>query len=815
MFNPLIRRRIGRSIACVILVAGLPVWALAQSRSSGDGNGDGNGGGAPAAAGAQTFSALEARELTQAGFPVALAQRVPLAPLVDGDVLADAAYADARMATGFVQNRPFQGQPASERTEVRIVYTEDTLYFGIVCYTEDPSTIIVADSRRDSDLTETDSFRIILDTYHDGLNGFVFGTNPAGVEYDGQLTNEGQGSGRFGGGGSGRPSNSRQQRGSGGGLNVNWDGAWQVATNITDIGWTAEIAIPFRTLRYPAADVQTWGMNFQRNIRFNNEQAYWSPLPRQFSLNRLSLAGELQGLRVPAQRNLQLMPYVLGDAAYRTAEARTVGNGDWGADLKYSITPSLTLDATYQTDFAQVEVDDEQINLDRFTLFFPEKRPFFLENAGLFSVGQSGAVDVFFSRRIGLGEQGEQIPIIGGGRLSGQVGNNTNVGFLNMQTAAVGVTGMQTAAADATRMPQQNFTVGRIRQNLANRSNIGVMFVNRQAVGSFVGDNDTNRSYAVDGRWGIGQGGTISGFAANTQTPANALAGLRERWGLADAGDGAHAYGLSAQHQSEAVRLSLGYSEVAPNFNPEVGFLARRSYRRANASVFTTLRPDDFWGVHEFRPHVSHYTIFDFQTGLHETQFTHIDNHIEWRNGYEIHTGVNVHREGVFKPFDIFPGVTVPPGRYDHSEAQIAGNTNLGAPVSGNFNAIVGGLFGGHRVTVTPSIAARMGETFNALFEWSYNDLDLPLGHFTTNLIRLRTSYSFTTRMFFQALVQYNDRANLWSSNLRFGLLSDANTGLFVVYNDIQPLGLERRDFVVASGRSLTIKYSYLFDILR
>ena len=234
-----------------------------------------------------------------------------------------------------------------------------------------------------------------------------------------------------------------------------------------------------------------------------------------------------------------------------------------------------------------------------------------------------------------------------------------------------------------------------------------------------------------------------------------------------------------------------------------------------NTSVFSTLRPDDFWGVHEFRPHISHFTIFDFDNGWQETQFTHIDNHIEWRNGYEIHTGVNVTREGVFEPFEIFPGVIVPPGRYDHSEAQIAGNTNLGAPVSGNFNAIVGGLFGGHRVTITPSIAARAGETFNAMLEWSYNDLDLPLGHFTTNLIRLRTSYSFTTRMFFQALVQYNDRANLWSSNLRFGLLSDANTGLFVVYNDIQPLGLERGDFIIRSGRSLTVKYSYLFDILR
>ena len=783
----LLIRCIGRSLVLVVLAAGLPVGVVAQST-----NGNGAGDGEPAEADARTFSALEARQLTANGAPITLALRVGEAPLVDGDVLSDAAYEDARVATGFVQNRPFDGQPASERTEVRIVHTEDTLYFGIVCYTDDPATIIAADSRRDSDLTETDSFRIILDTYHDGLNGFVFGTNPAGVEYDGQLTNEGQGSGRFGGGGSGRPSNNRQQRGSGGGLNVNWDGVWQVATSVTDIGWSAEIAIPFRTLRYPPVDVQTWGMNFQRNIRFSNEQAYWSPLPRQYTLNRLTLAGELQGLRVPAQRNLQLMPYALGDAAYSSETAQTARSGDVGVDLKYSISPSMTLDATYNTDFAQVEVDDEQVNLDRFTLFFPEKRPFFLENAGLFSVGQSGAVDIFFSRRIGLGEYGEQIPIHGGGRLSGKVGNNTNIGFLNMQTGAVGSTGT----------PQQNFTVGRVRQDLANRSNVGVMFVNRQASGALAGDQDYNRTYALDGRWGIGEGGTVAGFASGTDTPGAP-------------GENNHAYAFSAQHQSERVRLSLGFTEVAPNFNPEVGFLARRSYRRMNASVFTTLRPDDFLGVHEFRPHVSHNTVFDFDTGLQETQFTHIDNHLEWRNGYEIHTGMNVTREGVFEPFEIFPGVMVPPGRYDHSEAQIAGNTNLGAPVSANFNTIVGGLFGGKRVTITPSIAARAGETFNAMLEWSYNDLELPGGHFSTNLIRLRTSYSFTTRMFLQALVQYNDRANLWSSNLRFGLLSDANTGLFVVYNDIQPLGLDRHDLIIRSGRSLTVKYSYLFDILR
>ena len=775
-------------LVCALAVTGLPSRSAAQE-SAGDGE----------------RAVAEAGEFTADGFPLASALQVAAPPIVDGDVLGDASYADARFATGFVQSRPFEGQPATERTEVRVVYTADTLYFGIVCFTDDPASIIVADSRRDSDLRETDSFQIILDTYHDGLNGFVFGTNPAGVEYDGQVTNEGQGSGRFGGGGSGRPSNSRQQRGSGGGLNVNWDGVWQVATSVTDVGWSAEIAIPFRTLRYPPGEIQTWGMNFQRNIRVRNEQSYWSPMPRQYNLNRLSLAGELQGLRVPAQRNLQITPYFLGDTTRRSNSGRTVSTGEWGADLKYSVTPSLTLDATYNTDFAQVEVDDEQINLDRFTLFFPEKRPFFLENAGLFSVGQSGAVDVFFSRRIGLSEDRSQIPIIGGGRLSGKVGNNTNVGFLNMQTAQ-----LANPLDETLGTPQQNFTVARVRQDMANRSNVGMMVVNRQASGRFAQGEDFNRTAAFDGRWGIGEGGTLSGFFARTYSPTD----------LGRPTDNTHAYAFSAQHQSELARLSLGYTEVAPNFNPEVGFLARRSYRRMNGSVFTTLRPDNLWGLHEFRPHINHFTIFDFETGRHQSQFTHIDQHLEWRNGYEVHTGMNITREGVFQPFEIFPDVWVPPGRYDHSEAQLAGNTNLGAPVSFNVNSIIGGLFGGNRITVTPSIAARAGETFNAMLEWSYNDLRLPGGHFTTNLARLRLSYSFTTRMFFQALVQHNDRAEIWSSNLRFGLLSDANSGLFIVYNDIQWLGSELDRFRdeqtrFGVGRTLTIKYSHLFNVLR
>ena len=243
-----------------------------------------------------------------------------------------------------------------------------------------------------------------------------------------------------------------------------------------------------------------------------------------------------------------------------------------------------------------------------------------------------------------------------------------------------------------------------------------------------------------------------------------------------------------------------------------------------NGSVFMTFRPDNLMGLHEWRPHVNHFTMFDFDTGRHVSQFTHIDQHFEWRNGYEVHTGMNVTREGVFAPFLIHDSpdnpVWVMPGKYDHGEAQLAGNTNLGAPVSLNVNSFIGGLFGGKRITVSPSVTARAGETFNAMFAWSYNDLRLPGGSFTTNLVRLRASYSFTTRMFLQALVQYNDSADIWSSNLRFGLLRDANSGLFIVYNDINYLGSivyrERYDQALQNtGRTLTIKYSHLFNVLR
>ena len=306
-----------------------------------------------------------------------------ITPVMDGTVVGDPAWATASIATGFQQSAPDEGEPATERTEIRVIYTADTLYFGIVCFDRDPASIIVSDSSRDSSMNDADSFQIIIDTFQDQQNGFIFGTTPAAQEYDGQVVNEGGSRSLFGGGGGGGFS-----RGSGGGFNLNWDGAWQVTATVSEIGWSAEFAIPFRTIRYPERTDQLWGINFQRNIRRRNETAYWSPLPRQYNLYRVSMAGELSGLVTPVGRssNLQVTPYVVGEALARTNDTsrRVVATGDFGADLKYSVTSGLTLDGTYNTDFAQVEVDDQQINLDRFNLFFPEKREFFLEGHDIF-----------------------------------------------------------------------------------------------------------------------------------------------------------------------------------------------------------------------------------------------------------------------------------------------------------------------------------------------------------------------------------------------------------------------------------------------
>jgi hypothetical protein len=706
--------------------------------------------------------------------PVTQAFRLPAAPRFDGQVIGDTAWSSVQPATRFWQVRPDEGRPATQRTEVYIGFTSDSLYIGVICFDDEPTEIITSDSRRDSSLEDTDSFRVILDSFHDKQNGFVFGTNAAGIEFDGQVVKEA--TGVFGSGG--------------GGFNLNWDTSWNVKAFESDFGWSAEMRIPFKSLRYGPEEIQTWGINFQRNIRRNNEVVYWSPLSRQHDIYRVSDAGTVEGLELPSQRNLKVTPYVLGKAA-RGGElpAGTHYDEEFGFDIKYSITPSLTLDATYNTDFAQVEVDEQQINLNRFDLFFPEKRPFFLENAGQFSVGDGEEVELFFSRRIGISDDGEAIPINAGLRLSGRVGDATNVGLLYMTTEAVpGIA------------PGNDYTVARVNQELENRSSIGALFVSRSGDRSLLppGNDDHNRTYAIDGRWGIGDHIDLEAWAAKTDTP-----------GLSGSDD---AFSVSANYSSAAWTNTLSYSQVGADFNPEVGFLARSNYRKYSGLIFRRIRPDDFWGLHELRPHVSYTGYWDFD-GFHETGRLHIDNHWEWKSGLEVHTGVNFTLEGVKEAFDIIDGVTVEPGTYEEEELQFVFASNEGAALSFSVNVQVGGFFGGDKTSLGPSLRYRIGETFSTELSWDYNDIELPVtnGDFEINLARLRVSYSFTPKILLQALVQYDDRDDIVATNLRFSWLQSANAGLFLVYNEVDERGLGAPP---DKGREFIIKYSRIFDLL-
>jgi len=699
------------------------------------------------------------------------AQRLQVTPVVDGNVLDDEAWIGPVPATGFWQTRPDDGYPATQRTKVFVGFTDTSLYIGVVAFDDDPGGIVVTDSRRDSSLDETDAFLMVIDGLLDRQNGYVFGTNPAGIEYDGQVTAEGTGT----------------ATGFESGLNLNWDGNWSVAATTGDFGWSAEFEIPFRALRFGPAEMQDWGINFQRNIRRNSEIAFWAPIDRNRNLYRVSEAGTLQGVMPPPQRNLQFTPYVLGSTRRGGELSDTETEADAGFDFKYLVTPRLTLDLTYNTDFAQVEADNQQINLDRFNLFFPEKRPFFLENAGQFGVGDSQEVEVFFSRRIGIGADGDVIPVEGGARLSGKLGNHTNIGLLFMGTE--GVEGIA---------PQNRYTVVRINQELRSRSAIGAMFVSRDGDGSYLTSesDDHNRSYAVDGRWGIGENILLDGWLAKTDTPGR------------DGKD--HAFGIGADYSSAEWSSGLSYTEVREDFNPEVGFLARSEYRKGRLFLLRRIRPEELWGLLEIRPHASYDGYWKFD-GFQESGKLHLDIHWEFNTGAEIHTAINFTRAGVIDPFEIVDGVIVQPGTYDHEELQLVYFTDQSRPVSFGLDVTAGGRFGGDRLLLGPSLNIRFGETFRSEVWFNYNDFDLPVpnGDFTANLAGMRLSYSFTPKMTLEALIQYNDVDEVMGTNIRFSWLRSASSGLYLVYNEIDERGVS----ALPNGREFIVKYSHIFDI--
>jgi hypothetical protein len=730
--------------------------------------------------------------------PRVRAYRLATPPNLDG-LVNEPFWADMEHATNFIQQQPNEGLPVTEQTEVRIGFDDDNLYFGIICFDSHPENIVVTQNRRDASLTDTDSIEIQLDTFNDKQNSVIFGTSPTGIEFDGQVSKAGQGRGgvgspaRAGGTGGGGA-----QRGGSAAFNLNWDAVWWVRAQITQRGWEAEIKIPLRSLRYRPGSDQVWGLNLRRNLRRRNEQSFWSPMSRAFEFNyQIELAGSLEGLDLESHHNLRLQPYVLGGFKqdYMLADHPTRAQHTGGLDVKYNLTSSLTMDATFNTDFAQVEVDEEQINLTRFDLFFPEKRPFFLENSGTFEFGSPREVEIFFSRRIGIDETGEQIPIDAGLRLTGKAGKY-DLGLLNMQTRKVkGVA------------PANNFGVFRLSREFGTRSSVGIIGVSRQSTSSRLGLDRVpfNRTLGADVNFGFGKYANFFNYFAKSITPGRNSSNQA----------GSTLFGYDDQHH----RIDLSYLEVGRNFNPEVGFVNRVGFRKPSFGYRRTFTPEGK-RLRAIFPHFQWnrwYTIAaEGQPRGKESGFEHYHLDTRWQNGSTLGIAWNRNFERLDKPFEVYPGINIRPGAYHYSEMVANFGSDPSANLFASGNVAVGNFYAGTIRTINVNGGYRIGG-YRYTLAGSYirNFIHLPEGNFNTDLLGYRFNWSFTPKSYFQSFIQYNSRTQDVGINARLGLLSTSSTGLFIVYNSrvatvdfLDPHEVERRTL----SRALSVKFNYLFD---
>jgi len=608
----------------------------------------------------------------------------------------------------------------------------------------------------------------VFDTYRDLQNGFVFGTTPGGIQYDGQVVSEGRG-----GGGGGR-----QQGGAGGGFNINWDGNWSVVTETDDRGWYAYFRIPFSTMRFGSAEQQTWGINFARYVGRKNEQAFWSPIPRQYNFYRLSSAGVIQNLEVPARRVFTVTPYALSSAQRIPAiSQKTEYPFEFGGDTKIGVTQALTLDLTFNTDFAQVEVDEQQVDLTRFSLLFPEKRPFFLENAGRFAVGTTSATQMFFSRRIGLSESGTPVRIEWGSRLSGRVAG-LNVGVLHMRTEAT--EGVQ---------PANQYSVARVARELPNRSQVGFIVTDRSAIGT---SGDWGRTFAVDANLGIGEFTNLAAVIGTVDTP--------------DDRDHQSAVNLTGEFRNRDYNVTAFYDRVGGNFRPEVGYTRRRDFQHVGGTFWRYVRFPGIPWLREMRPHVGYDLSHDLD-GFKETEVYHIHNFVILESGAQVAGYVDWSYDGLSQAQSI-GGIVVQPGTFRGQQYQLRANTSTQRPVIFRTGADWGDFFSGNRKSGFVRLDYELGGMLAGQVQYQMNHVELAEGSSRPNLVTGRIAYSFTPNLYVQALVQHNSQSKMWSGNLRMGWIDSAGSGLFLVYNERHADELSE-----PLERSIVVKYSRQIDV--
>ena len=727
-------------------------------------------GAVPAVSAAQPGDAIVSRD--GSGGVTVRAVLVPDGIRVDGK-LDEEIYLTTQPIGDFVQQEPDEGRLATERTDAWVFFDDNHVYVAARCWESRPDRRVANEMRRDTNqLRQNDSFGVLFDTFHDRRNGYLFYANPIGGLADSQITDEGP-------------------------PNTDWNTVWDVKTAIFDGGWTIEIAIPFKSLRYQPDAEQTWGINLRRVVRWKNEWSYLTQVPRALTTFRgilkISSAGTLVGLRVPTStRNLEIKPYVLGGVTTDRTLVDPLSNDisrRAGGDLRYGITQNVTAEVTINTDFAQVEVDEQQVNLTRFNLFFPEKRDFFLENLGVFAfagrasagiaAGSGDTPYLFFSRRIGLDDT-RTVPLRVGGRVTGKSGRFT-YGVLDVHTGDD-----STGTVDAS-----NFTVLRAKRDIFRRSSIGGMITHRTSTPGVLGSNE---GYGADAAFGLYENVRIDAYLAKTSSEGRRGDDLSYR-GAYDYN--ADRYGLQAEHLV-----------VEPNFRPEIGFVRRTDMRRSAGLARFSPRPASlepvrkltFQGNLVYVTNTANRLDTREQTGTFQTEFTNSDvAGISYIDTFE----------RLVRPFAIVPGVIIPIGPYDFHTLQLSYTAGQQRPVSGGIVYEQGSFYDGTRRSIALN-TARVQVTPRMSIEpsFSVNRVDLPESSFTTTVVRGRATFTVTPRMFFSGIAQYNSTGRSVGSNLRLRWEYLPGSELFVVYTDDYdsqpPTGipaLRNRAFVVKFNR--------------
>ncbi len=693
--------------------------------------------------------------------------------LVDG-LLSEPFWIDAHVISDLRQQEPDEGAPATERTEIRIAFDDENLYVGVIAFDSEPERIVgrilqrdklmeLEDFPRKPRFTGDDAIAILFDPFHDNRNGVVFATNPNGAEFEALLTDEGAE------------------------FNVDWRAVWEVAAKRIPDGWSAEFVIPFRTLRYPENGAgEPWGFNVYRTIRRKNEMVLWQSWSRDNEgFHRVSLAGHIVGLEgLPSPGiNVEVKPYVLGGTRQELQDDGTLPRDnevDIGLDLKSELRPGLVLDATINTDFAQVEVDDEQVNLTRFSLFSPEKRDFFLENAGIFEMGIPGnpleppPYQLFFSRRIGIGgeDDDEVIPILGGARLTGRVGGQT-VGFLNLVTDEMG------------DEPRTNYAVARVKRDVGQNNFVGWMVTDRRDATS------SNTVAAADGSWWVKPTLNLKGFFTRSFTSG-------------EGGDD-NSYHVSADYNTDFFSVSASHLMVGPEAEADMGFITREDIRRTDVFVRLAPRPGR-WGLRTFTMFFSGNYVSTVDGRLQDRS---VNSYLspEFESGDNIGLLLTKGRTVLDEDFDLADSIRVDPGEFAADMAILflrsSPHRAVVADASLRAQRFYGGTLKGGQATlsISPTPQISMAVTH------SLNLADMPNGEFTANVTSLRLGYAFSTKLTTNALIQYNSLDNSFSTNVRLNFIHRPGSDFFVVLTEER--GEEDRLWDL-TDRGLALKLTYL-----